>query len=85
MALRARPYSLRRIADKLLDKGEQGDLAAAREVIDRTDGRAVQSVEYGDAPAMELTDSQLYEIAGRGLAERDHLVLKALPPPRGKA
>jgi ribosomal protein L17 len=38
VALHSRPLALRRIADKLLDKAKQGDLAAAREVIDRTDG-----------------------------------------------
>jgi hypothetical protein len=70
IALRSRPLALRRIADKLLDSAEQGDLHAAREVIDRLDGRAVQSVDYSGAPVTELTDSQLYEIAGHGLTRK---------------
>jgi hypothetical protein len=43
VALHSRPLALRGIADKLLDSAEQGDLAAAREVIDRLDGRPVQA------------------------------------------
>jgi len=61
IALRSRPLALRRIADRLLDSAEQGDLPAAREIIDRLDGRPAQSVEYGHLPVAELTDSQLYE------------------------
>jgi hypothetical protein len=80
-ALHSRPLALRRIADKLLDSAEQGDLPAAREVIDRLDGRAAQTVEYGDMPVMELTDSQLHEIAGRSWNDSDTMP-KALPPPR---
>jgi len=45
IALHGRPLALRRIADQLLDKAEQGDLSAAYEIIDRLDGRAVQSVD----------------------------------------
>lgn len=36
---------LRRIAEKLLDKAEEGDLAAIKELGDRLDGKAAQSVE----------------------------------------
>jgi hypothetical protein len=39
------PLALRRIADQLLDKAELGDLSAADEIIDRLNGRAVQSVD----------------------------------------
>jgi hypothetical protein len=81
IALHSRPLALRRIADRLLDSAEQGDLPAAREIIDRLDGRATQSFDYGDTPIRELTDSQLYEIAGRGLAEK-YPEPKALPAPR---
>jgi len=35
IALRARPQSLRRIADKLIDKGEEGNLPSIREIADR--------------------------------------------------
>jgi hypothetical protein len=82
VALRSRPLALRRIADQLLDKAEQGDLAAAREVIDRTDGKAVQAVDYGEVSPRQLTDAQLLAIAAGGLSETD---LLALPPPDGKA
>jgi ribosomal protein L17 len=38
------PEKLRRIAEKLLSLAEAGDLAAIREVADRLDGKAVQTV-----------------------------------------
>ena len=82
MALRARPLALRRIADKLLDKGEQGDLAAAREVIDRTDGKAVQAIDCGEVLPERLTDDQLYSILARKLSDDPDPSLKALPAPR---
>jgi hypothetical protein len=63
----------------LLDKAEQGDLAAAREIIDRSDGKAVQAVDYGEVSAEQLTDAQLLAIAAGAPPEE---VLKALPPPR---
>ena len=69
-----------RIADQLLDKAEQGDLAAAREA-DRTDGKAVQSFDYGEVPAAKLTGAQLYVIAAADLPDRD-MMPKALPPPK---
>jgi hypothetical protein len=81
IALHSRPLTLRRIADRLLDSAEQGDLPAAREIIDRLDGRPAQSVEYGHLPAAELTDRQLHEIAGRGWTE-GYQEPKALPAPR---
>jgi hypothetical protein len=68
--LRSRPFALRRIANKLLDKAEQGDLAAAREVIDRTDGKAIQSIDYGELPVEKLSDAQLYEIILSGVERR---------------
>jgi hypothetical protein len=74
----SRPLALRRIADRLLDSAEDGDFHAAREVIDRLDGRAVQSLDYSGAPITELTDAQLYAIARGGVSETD---LLALPPP----
>lgn len=36
---------LRRIAEALLDKAEQGDLPAIKELGDRLDGKAVQATE----------------------------------------
>jgi hypothetical protein len=54
----------------LLDQAEGGSLPHIHELIDRLDGKASQSIEYDNAPIMELTDSQLHQIAGRGLAEK---------------
>lgn len=81
MALRQRPQALRRIADRLLDKGEEGDLQSIREIVDRLDGKAPQAIECGEVPIERLTDAQLYEIAAGGLRDRDKIP-KALPPPR---
>ena len=35
MTLRANPLALRRIAAKLIERGEEGELAAIREIADR--------------------------------------------------
>lgn len=40
------PRSLRKIAQKLLDKAVAGDVQAMREVADRLDGKPAQAVEY---------------------------------------
>ncbi len=45
---------LRVIIEKLLDKAEQGDLQAIREVIDRLDGKPVQAIERSDVPVDAL-------------------------------
>jgi FPC/CPF motif-containing protein YcgG len=49
IALRADPRRLRRIAEKLAEKAEDGDLAAIRELADRLDGKPPQAHtgEYG--------------------------------------
>lgn len=39
------PDKLRKIAEALLDKAEQGDMQAIKELGDRLDGKAQQSVE----------------------------------------
>lgn len=41
---------LRVIIERLLDKAEQGDLQAIKEVFDRLDGKPVQAIERGDVP-----------------------------------
>jgi len=46
IALRARPQSLRRIADKLIDKAEQGVFSSAR--ADRLDCRPVLMIDRHD-------------------------------------
>lgn len=44
------PEKLRRIADALYDKAAEGDVAAIKEIGDRLDGKAAQSlaIEGGD-------------------------------------
>lgn len=44
MELKAEPKRARRIARRLLDMAEAGDLPAIKEVLDRTDGKAAQSL-----------------------------------------
>src|SRR3954451_3710853 len=43
IALRGDPLRLRRIAEKLAEKAEEGDLAAIRELADRLDGKPSQA------------------------------------------
>jgi len=81
IALKARPHSLRRIADKLIDKGEEGDLPSIRELVDCLDGKATQAIECADVPIERLTDEQLLAIAAGGVPDND-MMPKALPPPR---
>lgn len=46
------PDRLRRIAEKLLDAAEAGDLQAMKEIGDRLDGKPAQAVTHsGDADA----------------------------------
>lgn len=40
---------LRRIAEKLLDKAEEGDMAAIKELGDRVDGKSVQQLDVANA------------------------------------
>ena len=70
IALRSRPLALRRIADQLLDKAEQGNLAYIHELVDRLDGKATQMVDRRDVPVHELTNAELHLIASSGLARR---------------
>jgi hypothetical protein len=65
----------------LVEKAEEGELAAIREIADRLDGKAPQAVEVGDVPFDRLTDAQLNAIAAAGLPDTD-MMPKALPPPR---
>ena len=45
MACKRNPKMLARIADKMMLKAEEGDIAAVRELGDRLDGKAIQAVE----------------------------------------
>ena len=78
VALHARPLALRRIADELLDRAEQGSLPHIIELINRLDGKPAQVIDRGDAPAHELSDAELYIIIEE--AKRP----KALLPPVSK-
>ncbi|MHC2626353.1 hypothetical protein ACVIW2_008385 [Bradyrhizobium huanghuaihaiense] len=78
IALRNRPLALRRVADQLLDKAEQGNLAYIRELVDRLDGKPVQVVDRRDVPIDQLSDAELYRIAAGGGLSPDTMLL--LPP-----
>ena len=54
--LQSNPLALRRIAAKLVDRAELGDLAAIREIADRLNGKPAQ---MRNRPVIELTDAEL--------------------------
>jgi hypothetical protein len=83
IALRGDPLRLRRIAEKLAEKAEAGDLAAIREIADRLDGKPTQVFDRRDVPIEELTDSELHLIASSRPAERPKVLM--IPPPKPKA
>ena len=80
MTLRSNPVALRRIAAKLVEKAEDGELAAIREIADRLDGKPAQMIDRRDIPINQLTDEELLAIAGGALPERVLLP----PPPKSK-
>ena len=80
MTLRSNPVALRRIAAKLVEKAEEGELAAIREIADRLDGKPVQMLDRRDVPLNQLTDEELLAIAGGALPEREETNLLLLPP-----
>jgi ribosomal protein L17 len=53
------PQKLEKIVEKLIDDAMEGNIAAAREVIDRVDGKAVQSTEITGADGEPLTGIQV--------------------------
>jgi hypothetical protein len=80
VALHRRPLALRRIADQLLDKAEEGNLAYIHELIDRLDGKPTQIVDRRDVPVEELTDAELHLIASGRLAEAKAPKVLLIPP-----
>ena len=80
MTLRSNPVALRRIAAKLVEKAEEGELAAIREIADRLDGKPVQMLDRRDVPLNQLTDEELLAIAAGALPERDETKVLLLPP-----
>jgi hypothetical protein len=83
MTLRGNPLALRRIAAKLVEKAEGGDLTAIREIADRLDGKPAQAIDRRDVPITELTDAELNALLAAGLPDETTSVL--LPPPAPKA
>ena len=83
--LRSNPVALRRIAAKLVEKAEEGELAAIREIADRLDGKPAQVVDRPDLPISKLSDEQLLAIAAGALPEREEMKVLLLPPgPKSK-
>jgi hypothetical protein len=81
MALRADPLRLRRIAERLAEKAEEGDLAAIRELADRLDGKPAQVIDRRDAAIHELSDAELHLIAAGGSLEPQEAKVLLIPPP----
>jgi hypothetical protein len=57
--LRSNPLALRRIAVKLVERAEEGDLAAIREIADRLDGKPAQVIDRRELSIEQLTDAEL--------------------------
>jgi hypothetical protein len=83
MTLRGNPLALRRISAKLVEKAEEGDLAAIREIADRLDGKPAQVVDCSELTPRDLTDAQLEAIAAGALPEREEEDAKLLLLPPG--
>ena len=81
VALKRDPRRLPRIAEKLAEKAEEGDLAAIREIADRLDGKPTQVIDRRDVPIRELSDAELHLIASQELEPKVLL----LPPAQGKS
>lgn len=79
IALRNRPLALRRVADQLLDKAEQGNLAYIHELIDRLDGKPAQIIDRQDVSIEQLSDAELYRIAAGGQPREEYKML-LIPP-----
>ena len=80
IALKARPHSLRRIVDRLVDGAEEGNLHYIREIADRLDGKPVQMIDRRELSINELTDEELLVIASGGRCG-DELEMKLIPSP----
>ncbi|MBR0746888.1 hypothetical protein JQ582_23440 [Bradyrhizobium japonicum] len=72
--------ALRRVADQLLDKAEQGDLACIHELIDRLDEKPAQVIDRRDVPLEELSDAELYRIAFGGEFHDEAPKMLLIPP-----
>jgi hypothetical protein len=75
LALRGDPLRLRRIADKLAEKAEDGDLGAIREVADRLDGKPLQAHTGEDGGDITVVIRQITDVVG-GDKEEPSLLLE---------
>ena len=64
LALRGDPLRLRRIAEKLAEKAEEGDLAAIRELADRLDGKPPQAHKGEDGGDLVVVIRQIIDVVG---------------------
>jgi hypothetical protein len=64
------PEKLRRIAEKLLELAEGGDLAAIRELADRLDGKSAQTVYASLEHSVDVGSGESIESRLNALAER---------------
>ena len=82
IALRGDPLRLRRIAERLADKAEEGDLAAIREIADRLDGKpAQQVVDRSEVSSIhKLSDAELYALLSESLAQENEPKALLIPP-----
>jgi hypothetical protein len=85
MTLRSNPLALRRMTAKLVERAEEGELAAIREIADRLDGKPIQMLDRRDVPVTELTDAELFAIAAGGLPEKEGDPKMLLLPPGPKS
>ena len=65
IALRGDPLRLRRIAEKLAEKAEDGDLAAIRELADRLDGKPAQAHKGEDGGDLVVVIRQIIDIVDK--------------------
>ena len=85
MTLRSNPVALRRIAAKLVEKAEEGELAAIREIADRLDGKPAHVIDRGEVPIAKLSDEELLAIAAGALPDHEEMKVMLLPPaPKSK-
>ena len=75
IALRGDPLRLRRIAEKLAEKAEEGDLGAIRELADRLDGKPPQAHTGEVSSDITVVIRQLIDVVG-GDKEEPSLLLE---------
>ena len=80
IALKRDTRRLPRIAEKLAEKAEEGDLAAIREIADRLDGKPAQVIDRRDVPIEQLSDAELHLIASGGLPHAEKPKVLLIPP-----